>query len=293
MSAMNELRRNACDRLYEIRSEIKAVPCQLNATLQVEAKAKTDTICYRARFAKVEQIPSAIVKQLKAIILPIDEVIKHQEALEPIKDKVIIEPYRILFLCERSQFDKLTQLKEQGYTQMIADNLAHIQMGKELGFTVHAGSYLNCINSWSADKLAELDVSDITMSFETELHKANSIKATKPLGLIVYGYLPLMIMKNCPIRAKHNCADCNGTKQLTDRKEISFRVICNQKKYCEVLNSSPLYMAERMHEIKNCSFATLYFTVESKPQIEQIFKKYQLNQSTTGEFTRGLYYRSI
>lgn len=291
-SALNELRRNACEQLYQMRAQIKPVPCHADVAISLE-KSKPSSLAYRARFATVEQIPFAMMDMFQYVILPIDEVMKHRENLVSIQDKIIIEPYRVMFLSEQNQIEKLKVLKQQGYHRLLADNLAHIQIGKELGFTIHAGAYLNCVNSYSAKQLADFGVTDITLSFEAELKKINAMIAERPLGIIVYGYIPLMIMKNCPIKAKHKCKDCNGTKALVDRKGVAFRVICNHRKYSEVLNSNPLYMADRMKELRNCSFATLYFTIETQAQVERVIRQYQNGDAPKGEFTRGLYYRSI
>lgn len=292
-SALNELRRNACEQLLEIRSEVKSIPCKNELRSLPQGLTQTDVLRYRARFARVEQVLFDDMNLFEFIILPIDEIMNHMDKLSVYKDKIIIEPHRVMFLSEESQFEKLSELKKAGYQHVLADNLAHIKMAQEFGLTIHSGNYINCFNSLSAQKLAELGAKDITLTFELELSKATKIKSPVQTGVIAYGYLPLMIMKNCPIKAKKSCKECGGRSHLTDRMGIQFRVICNNHQYSEVLNSSKLYMADRINELKNMSFATFYFTTEDKTECRRVINQYQGHDAPTGQFTRGLYYRSV
>ena len=61
----------------------------------------------------------------------------------------------------------------------------------------------------------------------------------------------------------------------------------------EILNSRPVYMADRLSEIKNVDFILLYFTDESKQQAQNIIKQYLVGGKPQGEFTRGLFYRGV
>ncbi len=71
------------------------------------------------------------------------------------------------------------------------------------------------------------------------------------------------------------------------------KVICHDKKYIEILNSQPLYMADRLSDINNVSFHTLYFTNESPEQVEEIIKEYINGAHSRNNITRGLYYRGV
>lgn len=288
-SAINELRRKVCDDIMAMRAVLKPIPTVEYQKPTTRAEVNSTS---RVRFKLFEQLTTT--EEFEFIILPIAEVSKNRLALTKYKSKIIIEPDRVMFEREEQIIEKLHSLYEEGYRHLLCDNLAHIQIGKQLGFTLHAGSYLNCVNSMSAKLLEDLGVCDITLSFEGELSKLNPIKSTVPLGLISYGYLPLMIMKSCPIKSATaiTCRECKGSQSLTDRMGIDFRVICNNYQYAEILNSSKLYMADRQHEMR-FSFTTMYFTVESKEECEQIINDYHSKKPCNGNFTRGLYYRSI
>lgn len=66
-----------------------------------------------------------------------------------------------------------------------------------------------------------------------------------------------------------------------------------QKNYVEILNSQVLYLADRIDELKNVSFITLYFTGESPKKVKQIMNEYTTLPQKHENITRGLYYRGI
>lgn len=305
-SCLNELRRTVCDQILACRSVITPKPFHNIDHMRQPLKPEGAPPTLRARFATFEQIPLELLDQLEFIILPIDEVSKNRMALSPYKAKIIIEPYRIMFArrakdtdtepqlsIESDMIKKLSSLRGEGYRHLQADNIAHVQIANELDFTLHGGNFLNCVNSKSAAFLAQNGATDVALSFEIELKRANTIQSAIPLGLVVYGYLPLMIMKNCPIKAKKSCKDCEGKSELIDRMGVKFRVICNNRRYSEILNSTKLYMAERMDELRGISFAILYFTTEDKVDCGLVIEDYNNNTPAFGSFTRGLYYRGI
>lgn len=80
--------------------------------------------------------------------------------------------------------------------------------------------------------------------------------------------------------------------KLTDRKGVEFPVRCSPYPCVEVLNSVPLYMADRMKEVKS-DFAHFYFTDESLQQVEKIIALYQSGSKAPFDYTRGLYYRGV
>jgi putative protease len=79
---------------------------------------------------------------------------------------------------------------------------------------------------------------------------------------------------------------------LTDRLGVQFPIVCSGG-FSQILNSRPIYMADRLREIKNVDYMVLYFTLESKSQCADIMQAYKEAKKPEGEFTRGLYYRGV
>ena len=101
-----------------------------------------------------------------------------------------------------------------------------------------------------------------------------------------------MLTRNCPVKNGKSCRECGAKSFLRDRKGIEFPVRCTNG-FSELFNSRPIYMADRMSEVKNADFVLLEFTTEDKEQISSVLKAYQNGSSPDIEFTRGLLYRGV
>lgn len=285
-SAVNELRRDVCDKIMALREVRPNTPCG-EYHFDTPPKRQTGDAVLRARFSTVSQVVDA---GFSHIILPSSEILANRQDVASYLDRLVVEPDRLLLGCEQDEFTRLAQAYEMGCRYLMCSNLAHIQMGKELGYTLIGDTFLNCLNTPCAEQLHLLGLSELTLSFEGELKEIRTVQVDIPTGIIAYGYLPLMLMKSCPIKAKISCNDC--TASLVDRLSTFFPVYCHNKRYIEVLNSTPLYLADRQHELP-FDFLTLYFTNETEQQVANIIDSYTAKTPSAEQFTRGLYYRTI
>ena len=111
------------------------------------------------------------------------------------------------------------------------------------------------------------------------------------VGIIGYGYLPVMLTRNCPVKqAVGGCKNCTG--KLTDRTGREFKVKCDGVS-CEILNSDLLMMSDRIDEV--CAdFVQLDFTDETAAEVKRVISCYREGRKLADSgFTRGLYYRGI
>ena len=58
-----------------------------------------------------------------------------------------------------------------------------------------------------------------------------------------------------------------------------------------MLNSVPIWLADRRTDLKAVDFAVLYFTDEDGKNVKEIINAYKNGSSPKTEYTRGLYYR--
>ena len=81
---------------------------------------------------------------------------------------------------------------------------------------------------------------------------------------------------------------------LTDRLGVTFPVVC-ENGYSQVLNSRPIYMADRLDETDFVDFNLLWFTDESAEECADVMQKYISRKPAPDvkDFTRGLYYRGV
>lgn len=63
--------------------------------------------------------------------------------------------------------------------------------------------------------------------------------------------------------------------------------------FSEILNSRPVYMGDRLREIRECDILFFNFTTESKFEVESVLNAYKIGEKPTADFTRGLLYRGV
>lgn len=283
-SALNSLRRDAVDALSAKRVA-RATHSFSDVTME-KPPACPQISRKIGRFHRLEQVDFALWDR---VILPIDEVMAHKAQLQAHRDKLIIEPDRLQFVGEARLIQQLTDLKQAGFSHLACQNPAHLGLGRDLQYTLFGMPFLNCTNSQSAQFLADLGLDQLILSFEMTAVQSNRVTAPLPLGNVVYGRLPLMIVRNCPAKRHGGCGECDGKPTLTDRLGNQFPVRCRNKRFAEVFNCKTLWMSDRQNELR--PLGLYYFTEESRDEIAEILKSYQQKSAPTGEFTRGLYYR--
>lgn len=272
-SVINSMRREAVEMLDKV--EIK--PFTQMPYKAEKYKEKDCTPYYTARFLNPDSIPDK--HPFKRIFIPIwssDE--------DFVDNRAGVEVPRGLFGMEEKLTKRLEHLKKIGVRKALCSNLGAYSLAQKMGFEVYGDFGLNIFNSESA----QLFNSPI-LSFEATLEQTNRIGA-KDTGIIGYGYLPLMLTRNCPIKNHLGCSRCTG--KLTDRKGFEFKVNCSPYPCVEVLNPVPVYMGDRQKEIKT-DFIHFYFTDESKNQVEQIINLFKTGGQFDGKYTRGLTYRGV
>ena len=273
VSKINELRRKAVEEIEQLPEiTVEATPFEKKAYTE---KKKTPYLT--ASFRSAEQIPDR--HPFKNVFIPMNS------SLEDFVDNRagVVLP-RGLFSMENEMRTRLEKLKRAGVTKALCGNLGSYQLAKEMGFEVFSDFSLNVFNSESADM-----IKNPILSFELTLEQANRINAENT-GIIVYGYVPLMLTRNCPVKTSIGCYECNKQGKLTDRKGYEFPVICSDYPCVEILNSVPIYMLDRMSEIKT-DFAHFYFSTESVKDVEKIIHMYEAGEKPDFKYTRGLYQR--
>ena len=86
-----------------------------------------------------------------------------------------------------------------------------------------------------------------SLSFELDLGEARRLDGGLAKGILAYGYLPLMALRNCPIQAAKGCRACRGYESLIDRKGVAFTVDCGahdgrRREVSDLYNSVPLWL---------------------------------------------------
>lgn len=288
-SALNNLRRKACEELDSVRINIntkkyafKEINLSFPKLMNIKHKAM------RLELKTAQQLSGIDMSGIELVTMPLDEVLKLKDKNN--LEKIVASLPRYT-KDEKSLCVKLSTLKQLGVKKIQCNNFAHIRLGKEMGFEMHGGFGLNVTNSYSLMMLRNFGLTDACVSFELKLSQISTLADYLPYGVIAYGRLPLMLTVNCPIKQAVGCEKCE--KRLIDRTGREFEVSCGGDAV-EILNCDNLYMADRQSEINGVSFITLKFDHETPQQINDVLKAYSENRKpTTKSFTRGLYYRGI
>ena len=283
VSEINRLRREVIDELDKTHSAAKKfTPEYIKNIPHIPAKKRL--IC---RFADVDNIPENW-DYIEQIIVPLGEERKAKKSL-----RVSVEVPRGIFSSDERVLEKLKAAKEYGITEAWAGTLDGIALIQKAGLKANAFLGSNVFNTLSVQTLSDMGVHRILLSPELTLAQAQAIGGDAPRGVFAYGRLPLMLTRNCPQKNGKTCAECKRTGKLIDRKGIEFPIDCRSG-CSEIFNSVPVYMADRLGEIRNMDFSLLYFTDESREKAAEIIHDYiKGTKKPHGEFTRGLLYRGV
>lgn len=234
---------------------------------------------YTARFASAAQIPEN--HPFRRIFLPLgtlaDTLLAHGAG---------VELPRGVFGTENKICQELAILKAAGVKAALCPDLGAVQIARAAGLEPYGDFGLNVFNSRTAHLLPHP-----LASFELRLEDVNRLAANgSDVGTLVYGHLPLMLTRNCPVQAHIGCATCKKQGKLTDRKGCTFPVVCSPYGCTQLLNGVPLYMGDRMREV-HTAYAHFYFSVESRQQVQQVLDLFAAGQKPDFPYTRGLYQR--
>lgn len=295
-SQLNSLRREALDKLTQLRGEIHEIPFHKPEKQPVPKHigVQGEKLPLRAAVREIAQITERMGEVCELISVPLDELLKNKNNLpKEVIPKISVSLPRVVFGDDEKYLaERLTECKHLGIQHLSTGNLGGVYLGRKMGFALHGEFGLNIANAGCLAEYERLGLSDCLLSFELSLARARAVGGTLPRGLLIYGKLPLMVTRNCPIRLS-GCKDCKGFGTLTDRKKEVFEVRCTGRRYSEIFNSKPVYLADKMEELSGIDYGLLSFTTEGAKQVDRILLRYTQTHEPMENITRGLYYRNV
>ncbi|MCL2433097.1 MAG: U32 family peptidase, partial [Clostridia bacterium] len=282
VSALNGLRRETLDGLLRARSNPRPIPYHKPETKDLPRRMSPSPPQLRVRAQRAKQLEALDLSLFSHVMLPACEIAAHAF---PIDAQLVGE----LPALQYQKYDAavLHALRQAGVSALLCEHLGAIETAREHGFAAIGGHGLNITNSLALREYASMGVQDVTLSFELRAQAIAALYGDSTRGIIGYGYLPLMYMRACPIGARIGCGDCMGHGQIQDRRHTAFPILCHHKRYASLLNSVPLYMADKPPE--GIDFITLYFTVETPEQCRTVVERFLRKEPCPTPFTRGLY----
>ena len=290
-SVINGMRRHALEELAEMIGAPEAREVNAGYAWRTEAKELSAQKPFlRARFAKVSQI--ADTSLFDRIMLPVDEILARPDEIASLGGKLIAEvPHMVFPEYEESYRAKVRALMDLGIRDVYCDNIGFASFCLKEGLKVHGGYGLNITNSVSLGEYAAMGLCDALLSFELSFSRISSMRSDIPVGIIGYGYLPLMNYRSCPLRNEKGCAACPGYGQITDRKKNVFRIECLGRMYSVLYNTLPLYVGDC--RLPGADYVVLWFTSESASAASEAAEAFAKGEKVPFERTRGLYQRDL
>ena len=289
-SAVNELRREALDALLKKREVLRPWPTTEEHVAALPQRTLPPRRTLRARFERWEQVPERALDGVEYLILPIaqaDRVPREWRA------KTLLELPRVMFgALEQDTARRIAATQDAGFAGYEVSNIAHLRLCRGLPMT--GGFGLNITNNVAAQFYAEQGLSSLLILPEVKDSDIASIAPTRngkpvPTGVMIYGHMPLMLTRACPLQNIHDCAHCDKTGVLTDRKAKKFPVRCGLG-VRTIYNPVPIYMGDKPGALA-VDYGVAYFTLESREEAAQILEMIRSHAPFEGDFTRGLYFK--
>lgn len=329
VSVLNELRRDAIEKLEDEisnlnkREEIINFSAKKKEILKLDRNKSNETKDkFNIRVSNLDQLEKMNLDYVDRLY--VTNNIFTEEILKRVRNKdidVYLWTDKILFKEHLEEIKKLidnnteiidgVSVSNIGSLYYIKDNFPNLKIHADIGFNIY--------NSYSAKYMLE-KVDSITLSTELTLAQINEIKSkvgNKNIEIITYGYLPSMLMLNCPMSLikgcdyKLDCSRCkfNASYGLRDRMNKTFKMQ-RDNGITTLYNSDILMVLQDINNIsKNKDLSMrLDFTLEDAQAYKTLDKyfmfynnllasdemeEYMEQFKKMNNITNGHYYRGI
>ena len=289
-STVNELRREALDALLKKREVLRPWPVQDVELEPLPQRTLPPHRTLRARFERWDQVPEQALSGVEYLILPIAQA---DRVPCEWRGKTLLELPRVMFgKLEEDTARRVAATQDAGFAGYEVSNIAHLRLCR--GLPMSGGFGLNVTNQVAAQFYADNGLGSVLILPETKDSDISTIAPTHagkpvPTGVLVYGHMPLMVTRACPLQNIHDCAHCDKTGVLTDRKAKKFPVRCGMG-VRTIYNPVPIYMGDKPGAL-TVDYGVAYFTLESREESAAILDNIRVHAPFEGDFTRGLYFK--
>ncbi len=293
VSEINELRRNALEELSRLIIESgRRKIASFKVHLPEAGKNMGKTFAFTA-FAREKNQLDALktMPEISEIYCPAGLYAENygDERLIPAFPPVIREKNLEKYI------NLLKNLKELGAKKLLVSDMGIAKKAAGLGYELIASADANIFNSYAAEAFESFGFKKLMLSGEFSLRQIENIKSVLPLEIMVYGRLALMKTANCPLKGKGFCGKNVSDAFISDRKGEKLGIVCDCPDCTAyILNSKPLYMADKLGDIPcNISSLNLCFTTETAEDCKKIINLYNSGDAADFGFTRGHFYKAV
>lgn len=285
MSVLNVLRRKAIEELdskiqnFNSReiSETGKFNASKNNLLKFTKKRKDSSKKISIKVDNIDQLHQLDLSKLDRVYLGFyDGLELIANNLKEKGKEVYIWTDKILYSDDLNKMGEMIKPIEHIIDGISVNNIGSLKYFKDkFKVKIHGDIGLNVFNSYAAEYLYSLGVDSITLSPELNMGQIKSITDNTNIQIetIVYGYLPSMITKTCPMALVKGCTNdkgcttCNFNKGygLKDRMDATFYMERKQG-FTTIYNSVPLMVLDNLDSIYKAGvgLTRLDFTKEIK-----------------------------
>ncbi|WMM23644.1 DUF3656 domain-containing protein [Tissierella sp. MB52-C2] len=329
VSTLNLLRREAIGKLDEV---LKNMNKRTSIDPKTYNEKKKEFFSYKkssketnnkisVKVSSIEQFNQLDLDKLDRVYLGFyDGVNKAVSKAKNYNKEIYLWTDKILYRRDLDNIARVIEPIEKEIDGVSVSNLGTLKYIKDrFDLKIHGDIGLNIFNSFTLNYLKEIGLESAALSPELTLNQIRRIeeKSNSFTEAIVYGYLPVMVTKHCPMslvkgcKDDKNCKKCNFSKGygIKDRMNVTF-YMDRKDGYSNIYNSVPLLVIDSLKQIYNSgiSMARLDFTIEEKgiKEIQSNFYDYannRIDEKEAKEFldkfkenkniTNGHYFRGV
>lgn len=284
VSVLNLLRREATEKLDQIVANINH-----GKTIDIENYAEKKKKYFKYTNVK-EELPKKITIKVNNIdqfnqldLNKLDTIyLGFYDNLEEVVNKVrekgketYIWTDKILYKKDLDRLNSIIKPIEGIIDGISVSNLGSLKYTKDrFDLKIHGDIGLNVFNSFTLDYLNHIGLDCITLSPELNLNQIRKIeeRSNVTTEAIVYGYLPVMTTKYCPMslvkgcKDDSNCKNCNFAKGYGIKDRIGANFYMDRREgFSYIYNSVPLMVLDNLDQIYNSGISNgrLDFTIET------------------------------
>ena len=248
--------------------------------------------------SRAEQLSQELLELAPQVVyIPIEQLVEHPESAAPF---IAAEGVSVCAALPKvitdsdlgGVTDLLLKARQMGVDQVLAGSADHVIFLFKLGFQVRGDYSMNVRNSPAIHAIGGFHLKSLALSLELSASRIRSISKAVDTEAIVYGRLPLMYTKTCPVKNSTGVCSCDNFSGISDT--VGFIYPVQREWDCRgiLLDARKLFLARRSREYMSAGLwgVRLMFTTENPQECVAITKRYlELGAYEPGGSTTGVF----